>query len=78
MIIVDKFDCGCRATEDDGDGNYVALKTQDSAASVSHSGWKNVIHYVEYCNDCYKQAVESGCVAMTEEEEMNWLRGDML
>lgn len=69
MIIVDKFNCGCRATEEDGDGNYVALKVQD----VDCDGWKNVIHYVTYCNACYKQAVESGCVAMTEEEEMEWL-----
>lgn len=72
MIIVDKFDCGCRATEDDGDGNYVALKRQ----IVDHSGWKNVIHYAEYCNGCYMQAVESGCVAMTDEEEIAWIRGE--
>ena len=69
MIIVDKFNCGCRATEEDGDGNYVALKRQD----VDHDGWKNVIHYATYCEGCYEEAVADREVAMTEEEEREWL-----
>lgn len=71
MIIVGKFSCGCPATEDDGEGNDVSLKTQ----GIDEDGWKNVIHYATYCDDCYKQAIKAGCVAMTEEEEMNWLMG---
>lgn len=66
-----QFTCGHWATDIDDCGNYVALKRQD----VDCDGWKNVIHYVTYCDDCYKQAIEAGCVAMTEEEEMNWLMG---
>lgn len=73
MIIIGKFSCGCPATEDDGEGNYVALKAQ--GIDEYDGGYMNVIHYATYCNDCYKQAVESGCVAMTDEEEMNWIRG---
>lgn len=71
MIIVGKFSCGCPATEDDGEGNDVSLKTQ----GIDEDGWKNVIHYATYCDECYEQAVESGCVATTEEEEMTWLMG---
>lgn len=73
MIIIGKFSCGCPATEDDGEGNYVALKAQ--GIDEYDGGYMNVIHYATYCNDCYKQAVEAGCVAMTDEEEMNWIRG---
>ena len=73
MIIIGKFSCGCPATEDDGEGNYVALKAQ--GIDEYNGGYMNVLHYATYCNDCYKQAVEAGCVAMTDEEEMNWIRG---
>jgi hypothetical protein len=47
----------------------VALKRQD----VDHDGWKNVIHYATYCEGCYEEAVADREVAMTEEEEMEWL-----
>jgi len=73
MIIIGKFSCGCPATEEDGEGNYVSLKTQ--GVDEYNGGYMNVLHYATYCNDCYKQAVEAGCVAMTDEEEMNWIRG---
>lgn len=66
-----QFTCGHWATDEDDWGRLIALKRQD----VDHDGWKNVIHYVTYCNGCYMQAVEAGCVAMTEEEDMNWVRG---
>ena len=66
-----QFTCGHWATDDEDWGRLVALKRQD----VDHDGWKNVIHYVTYCDECYMQAAEAGCVAMTEEEEMNWLMG---
>lgn len=66
-----QFTCGHWATDDDDWGRLVALKRQD----VDEDGWKNVIHYVTYCDECYMQAAEAGCVAMTEEEEMNWLMG---
>lgn len=75
MIIIGKFSCGCPATEDDGEGNYVALKAQ--GIDKYNGGYMNVIHYATYCNDCYKQAVEAGCVAMTDEEEMSWLSGEI-
>lgn len=65
-----QFTCGHWATDIDDWGRLVALKRQD----VDHDGWKNVIHYATYCDDCYKQVIETGCVAMTEEEEMGWLR----
>lgn len=70
-----QFTCGHWATDDDDWGRLVALKRQDSAASGGHDGWKNVIHYVTYCKGCYEEALADGCVAMTEEEEMEWLRG---
>ncbi len=66
-----QFTCSHWATDDDDCGGLVALKRQD----VDNDGWKNVIHYATYCDECYMQAVEAGCVAMTEEEEMEWLRG---
>lgn len=66
-----QFTCGHWATDDDDCGNFVALKRQD----VDHDGWKNVIHYVTYCDECYEEALAEGCVAMNEEEEMEWLRG---
>jgi hypothetical protein len=66
-----QFTCGHWATDDEDWGRLVALKRQD----VDNDGWKNVIHYATYCDECYMQAVEAGCVAMTEEEEMNWLMG---
>ena len=66
-----QFTCGHWATDIDDCGNYVALKRQD----VDCDGWKNVIHYATYCDECYEEALAEGCVAMTEEEEINWLRG---
>ena len=67
-----QFTCGHWATDDEDCGRLVALKRQD----VDRDGWKNVIHYVAYCEGCYEDAVADHEVAMTEEEEMNWLRGD--
>lgn len=66
-----QFTCSHWATDDDDVGNFVALKRQD----VDEDGWKNVIHYATYCDECYEEALAEGCVAMTEEEEINWLRG---
>ncbi len=67
-----QFTCGHWATDDEDCGRLVALKRQD----VDHDGWKNVIHYATYCEVCYKGAVAGHDVAMTEEEEMEWLRGE--
>lgn len=65
-----QFTCGHWATDDDDVGNYVALKRQD----VDHDGWKNVIHYATYCDDCFKKAFENG-EALHSYEEMTWLMG---
>lgn len=72
MIIIGKFDCGCPATEDDGEGNDTPLKTYTIDKETGRR--KNTVRYSLYCNDCYKQAVEAGCVAMTDEEEIAWIR----
>ncbi len=64
-----QFTCGHWATDDEDWGRLVALKRQD----VDHEGWKNVIHYATYCEGCYEEAVADREVAMTEEEEMEWL-----
>ena len=66
-----QFTCSHWATDDEDWGRLVALKRQD----VDHDGWKNVIHYATYCDECYEEALAEGCVAMTGEEEMNWLMG---
>ena len=70
-----QFSCGHWATDSEDIGVPVSLKTQ--GIDEYNGGYMNVIHYATYCNDCYKQAVEVGCVAMTDEEEMNWLRGEI-
>jgi acyl-CoA thioesterase FadM len=68
-----QFSCGHWATNSEDIGIPVALKRQD----IDRDGWKNVIHYATYCERCYEEAVADHEVAMTEEEEMNWLRGDV-
>jgi len=68
-----QFTCGHWATDIDDCGNFVALKRQD----VDNDGWKNVIHYVTYCDDCFKRAFEDG-EALHSYEEMAWTRGETL
>ena len=65
-----QFTCGQWATDIDDCGNYVALKRQD----VDEDGWKNVIHYATYCDDCFKKAFKNG-EALHSYEEMTWLMG---
>lgn len=73
-----QFSCSHWATDSEDVGNFVALKRQDSAASVGQAGWMNVIHYATYCSLCYAAVCLNDEVLFTDEEEMNWLRGDMV
>lgn len=68
-----QFSCGHWATDDDDWGRLVALKRQD----VDCDGWMNVIHYATYCSLCYADACLNDEVLFSEEEEMNWLRGEI-
>jgi hypothetical protein len=69
-----QFSCGHWATDSEDIGVSVALKRQD----VDEDGWKNVIHYATYCANCRYRVWYDGELLMNEEEEMNWLRGDMV
>lgn len=70
-----QFSCGHWATDSEDIGILVALKRQD--VDEENGGYKNVIHYATYCENCRYRAWYDGELLMNEEEEMNWLNGEI-